>query len=323
MTDFATQSEAAPADPVDTAATAQPDPTPPAQDDYDPEDFYADDKPKVDANAAAPDADPDAPEDEEGDDDPKPIDAPLSWAKDAKEVFATLPPEAQKIISEREAARETALQTKFREAAGTRQQVETEARTALQTIMQNHHQQLAQYQQQFEVPQPDLRLLNSDDPSERALYFQQEAQYRAASAQREHITQQMRDAEAHAQAIADQQQAAELQAEHQFLEEKLGTEWSDPSARAKLLGDLGPIAAELGYPQELIANARGVDIIAMRQAAAWKSDSEKYRKLQQAKMIPVRAAKGVPPTSRPGAPAGSRQPQDIVSQMYPNDVRRN
>lgn len=321
MNDFATQPEAAAAEPADVVT--QPDPTPPAQEEYNPEDFYAEDKPKVDANAADPDAEPQGGEGEEGEDDPKPIDAPLSWAKDAKEVFATLPPEAQKIISEREVAREAALQTKFREAASTRQQVETEARTALQTIMQNHYQQLAQYQQQFEAPQPDLRLLNSDDPNERALYFQQEAQYRAASAQREHITQQMREAEAHAQAIADQQQAAELQAEHQFLEEKLGTEWSDPSARAKLLGDLGPIAAELGYPQELIANARGVDILAMRQAATWKADAFKYRELMKRKMEPVRAAKSIPPASRPGSPAGQRQPQDVVSQMYPNDVRRN
>lgn len=320
MTDFPAQPDAAPADPVDATATAQPDPTPAAQDDYNPEDFYAEDKPKVDANAADPDADPDIPAD---DGDAQPIEAPLSWAKDAKEVFGTLPPEAQQIIADREKAREASLQTKYREAAGTRQQVETEARTALQTIMQNHHQQLAQYQQQFEAPQPDLRLLNSDDPNERALYFQQEAQYRAASAQRDHITQQMREAEAHAQAIADQQQAVELQAEHQFLEEKLGTEWSDPSARAKLLGDLGPIAAELGYPQELIANARGVDILAMRQVATLKVKADKYDALQKAKMVPVRAARGVPPTSRPGSSGGARAPQDVVSQMYPNDVRRN
>lgn len=313
MTDIATQLDAV--EPDDT--TVAPDPAP-ANDEYNAEDFYADDKPKVDDDAPAdvdPDVDPDA--------DPEPIEAPLSWAKDAKDVFGTLPREAQEVIAEREKAREASLQTKFREAASTRQQVETEARTALQTIMQNHHQQLAQYQQQFEVPQPDLRLLNSDDPNERALYFNQEAQYRAASAQREHITQQMREAEAHAQAIADQQQAAELQAEHQFLEEKLGTEWSDPSARAKLLGELGPIAAELGYPQELISNARGVDIIAMRGVATLKAKADKWDALQKAKMAPVRAAKGIPPASRPGASGGQRAPVDTVAMMYPNDVRRN
>lgn len=313
MTDFAGQA----AEPTGEAAEAGAVAPDQQQDQHNPEDFYADDRPVEEGQEE------DGMEQVTDDGDPQPIDPPLSWAKDAKEVFGKLPQEAQQIIADREKAREASLQTKYREAAGTRHQVETEARTALQTIMQNHLTQLAQYQRQFEAPQPDLRLLNSDDPNERALYFQQEAQYRAASAQREQITQQMREAEAHAEAIASQQQAAELQAEHQFLEEKLGTEWSDPSARAKLLGDLGPIAAELGYPQELIANARGVDILAMKQAAAWKADAAKYRDLMKRKMIPVRAAKDIPPASRPGASGGARAPQDIVAQMYPNDVRRN
>lgn len=300
----------------------------PADEPYDPADFYADDKPKGEAPAADadagvdPDADPDAPA---ADADTAPIDAPLSWAKDAKEVFATLPREAQEIIATRERDRETSLQAKFREAAGTRQAVETEARTALATIMQNHQQALGQYAQMFQVPQPDLNLLNSEDPAERTLYFQQEAQYRHATAQREQLTQQMQEARQHAEAIQLHQQQAELQAEHQVLEEKLGTEWSDPSARAKLLGDLTPIAAELGYPQELIAQARACDIIAMRGVAALKAKADKWDAYNKAKMVPVRNGKTnqIPPTSRPNAPNGSRAPVSVEAQMYPDDVRRN
>lgn len=302
--------------------------TPPVQqatvdEPYDPADFYADDKPGEQQEAAA---EGETPEGDEGQGEAEPIDAPLSWAKDAKEVWADVPREIQEIVATREKERETSLQAKYREAAGTRQAVETEARTALATIMQNHQHALGQYEQMFQVPQPDLNLLNSEDPAERTLYFQQEAQYRHATAQREQLTQQMQEARQHAEAIQLHQQQAELQAEHQVLEEKLGTEWSDPSARAKLLGDLTPIAAELGYPQELIAQARACDIIAMRGVAALKAKADKWDAYNKAKMVDVRSARGgqsIPPTSRPNAPNGSRAPVSVEAQMYPDDVRRN
>jgi len=301
---------AAPADAADAA------------DEYNAEDFYADDQPQDDGNPAA-DADPDAlaaadPADE-------PIEAPLSWAKDAKEQFAKLPREAQEIIATRERDREVALQAKFREAASTRQQVETEARSALQTIMTNHQQALEVALGNVDIQQPDLRLLNSPDPAHRDLYFQQEAQYRAAVAQRETITQQLQEARQHSETIQLQQQQVELQAEHALLEEKLGTDWSDPSSRAKLLGDLTPIAAELGYPQELIGQARALDILAMKTASDWKAKAEKWDAYNKAKMVPVRQARGnpIPPTARPVAPNGNRQPVSIEAQLYPDDVRRN
>lgn len=288
-------------------------------DEVDPEDFYNDGEKDGQQTEAQPDGE------GEGEGEAlEPIDAPLSWAKDAKEQFSKLPREAQEIIATRERDREVALQAKFREAANTRQQVETEARQALQTIMQNHEQSLQQYAAQIIPVQPDLRLLNSDDPSHRSLYFQQEAEYRAATAQREQLTQQMQEARQHAEAIQLHQQQAELQAEHQVLEERLGTEWSDPSARAKLLGDLTPIAAELGYPQDLIAQARACDILAMNKARDWKAKAEKYDALNKAKMVPVRAAKGaIPPTARTAAPQGNRPPVSVEAQLYPNDVRRN
>lgn len=294
-------------------------------DNVDPADFYADDAAPDDPDAepAGPDAEPDALDDP--DPDAEPIPAPLSWAKDAKDEFAKLPRATQEIIATRERDREVFLQAKSREAAQTRQAVETEARTALQTIMTNHQQALATYAAQIEVQQPDLRLLNSQDPAHRDLYFQQEAAYRAASAQREQLTQQMQEAQQHAEAIAHHQQQAELQAEHQLLEEKLGTDWSDPSSRAKLLETLTPIAAELGYPQELISQARACDILAMKNVAALKAKADKWDAYNKTKMVPVRAARGapIPPTARPIAPNGSRAPVSIEAQMYPDDVRRN
>lgn len=331
MTDLAT--DIAPAA-DDTVVDAVVDNGAPAPKTYDPnepvdvEDFYRDDKPKAGEDLQDPDRS-DGAEDgsvaeDEGADQPEPIDAPLSWAKDAKEKWADIPRETQEIIATREKERETFLQSKSREAAQTRQAVETEARTALMTIMQNHEQQLQPLIQQFTPKQPDLALLNSEDPAERNLYFQQEAAYRYNVAQQDALQQQLAETRQHAEVIAQHQRNAELEAEHAMLNDTLGTEWSDPSTRAKLLSDLRPIAAELGYPAELIANARGVDIIAMKHVATLKAKADKYDALQKAKMVPVRAAKGaIPPTARTGSPTGQQAAVDTAAQLYPNDVRRN
>jgi len=286
----------------------------------DPAAFYADDKPaQADEDGAEM-----AQEGEgDGDEQVEPVAPPTSWPKDQAEKFATLPRETQEFITKRENERDVFLNQKAMEAARTREAVETEALQALSTVMQNHRQQLQAFEQ-FVVPeQPDLRLLNSADPAHRDLYFQQEAAYRASVAQRERLTQQLEQVRQHEAAIAQQQAQAELQAEHQLLTEKLGQEWSEPSSRAKLLSELGPIAAELGYPQELIAQARAADIIAMRQVREWKAKAEKLDGLNKAKMVPVRAAKAIPPTARPGAPVSQRGPVSIEAQLYPNDVPRN
>jgi hypothetical protein len=328
MSDLATDLPPA-ADVADAGAVA--DNAPPAPKTYDPnepvdvEDFYRDDKPKEAPKADdAPNEGEEQQEGEEGEEPPEPIAAPLSWAKDYKDKFEALPREMQEVIAGRENERDIFVRRKSQEFEDNRKAFEGQARSALQTVMENHRVQLQQYAQQIEAPQPDLRLLNSDDPSERSLYFQQEAAYRQFVAQREELTQHAQQAEHYAQVIAEQQRAADLETEHAMLNESLGTEWSDPSSRANLLETLQPIAAELGYPAELIANARGVDIIAMKHVATLKAKADKYDALQKAKMVPVRAAKGaIPPTARTGSPSGRQAEQDTAAQLYPDDVRRN
>lgn len=251
----------------------------------------------------------------------EPIEAPTSWAKDAKDVFGKLPREAQEIIAKREADRERFVQQKSREAAGTRQAVESEARQALSTIMRNQQQALEQFMPQ--LPQmPDPRLLAS--PEHRDIYFQQKAEYDYAVAQREQVSQQLEQVRHHAHAISQQQLQAEIQAEHAVLEEALGDVWSDPSSRAKLLSDLEPIAAELGYPKEVMAEARAADIIALRRIGDLKVKADKYDQLMKKRMEPVRAAKQpLPPAARPGAQAGQSKPRGTLATLYPDDVPRN
>lgn len=257
----------------------------------------------------------------------EPIEAPSSWSKDAKEVFAKLASLGEdgrnlaETINKREADRERFLQQKSREAAGTRQAVESEVRQALTTIMQNQQQALEQFMPQ--LPQmPDPRLLAS--PEHRDIYFQQKAEYDYAVAQREQVSQQLEQVRHHAHAISQQQLQAEIQAEHAVLEEALGDVWSDPSSRAKLLSDLEPIAAELGYPKEVMAEARAADIIALRRIGDLKAKADKYDQLMKKRMEPVRAAKQpLPPAARPGAQAGQSKPRGTLATLYPDDVPRN
>lgn len=285
----------------------------------------ANDEPQPDAGTEADTATEDAGDDadtvETEEAQPEPIEAPTSWAKDAKEVFGNLPREAQEIIAKREADREKFVQAKSREAANTRNAVEGEARQALSTIMQNHQQALEQFLPAL-PEMPDPRLLAS--PEHRELYYQQEAAYKYAVAQRNSVSQQIEQAREHAQAISQHQLQAEIQAEHAVLEDAFGDEWSDPSSRAKLLGDLEPIAAELGYPKEVMAEARAADIIALRRIGDLKAKADKYDQLMKRRMEPVRAAKQpLPPAARSGAQADTAKPRGTLAMLYPNDVPRN
>jgi len=304
-----------------TAAPADPNPAqqPQAENDISATDFYADDKP---AEEAAPGAEGQAEEGADAQEDLTPIEAPGSWSKDYKEQFAALPRDMQEIISKRETERETFLQTKSREAAQTRQTVESEARQVLLQISRNHAQQLQQYASQFEVQQPDLRLLNSGDPSHRDLYFQQEAAYRHATAQRTQAQQEAAQAAQQAEQLEQHEQQLAIQQEITLLTEKV-PEWSDPSERAKLLDTLQPIAAELGYSAEAMSQARAADIIALKTASEWKAKAAKLDQLMKQKMVPVRAAKQTPPAARPGSPSGQQPPSDPIRALYPNDMPRN
>jgi len=93
--------------------------------------------------------DPDNPDDPDGEAPPEPIPAPISWDKDAKELFAQLSPDLQAKVVEREAQRDRAIQTATTEAANAKRNATAEA-----------HQQLAQFQRHYasELEQIAVRL---------------------------------------------------------------------------------------------------------------------------------------------------------------------
>lgn len=239
---------------------------------------------------------------EEEADDLPPIDAPVSWDAEAKEVFKTLPREAQEIVQKREADRERFVQQKSQEAKNARQEVEQAAYQQLADYEKQVSQHLQQYAQQIELPKPDASLLATDPHT----YAYQMRQYEDAQAQRhqaqlqaQHFAQQAEQREAYAEQVR-------LQQDHQIIVENF-PEYADPTTHEKHRNELSAIARELGYPPELIGQARAADIIAMRKVAEYKADAEKYRALQKSKMEKVRSAKGLPKVATPGVSQGSDQ----------------
>jgi hypothetical protein len=286
--------------------------------------LYPDDAPKP-TEEASPAADTEQAGEAGAEGEPEPVDldpiaAPTSWDKEAKERFASLPRETQEYVAKRETERENFLKEKSRETQNAKRDADSQARSAVAQIYRAQQEQLQHYVQMFEVPQPDLSLLNSNDENNRALYFQQEAQYRYAAAQRSQAQQQAESARQQAEAIEAHERNELAARELAQLQEQV-TEWSDPSERANLLARLETIGAELGYSPELMQQAGAQDIIALKRASEWKAKASKYDQLMQKRMVDVRAAKTAPPPSaRPGVPAGQQTVAKSAAQMlYPND----
>jgi uncharacterized protein YbbK (DUF523 family) len=228
-------------------------------------------------------------------DDLPPIEAPVSWDAEAKEVFANLPREAQEIVTKREAERERFVQQKSQDAARARQETERVALQQLAQIEQTYAQQFQQVAQQITPQRPDPAMLQYDPQG----FYAQQANYENALAQQQQLQHQ---AQAYAHQAAErehliaQQEAAQ---EQQIVAEHF-PEYLDPTTGPALRQELSTVARELGYPSELIEQARATDIIAMKKVADLKRDADKYRALMAKKMEKVRAAKGLPKVAKPG-----------------------
>jgi hypothetical protein len=239
---------------------------------------------------------------EEEADDLPPIDAPVSWDAEAKEVFANLPREAQEIVAKRETERERFVQQKSQEAAQAKQTALQQATSELAQIERGYAQHFQSLAEQLQPQRPNPQLLQYDPQA----FYAQQADYEAKVAQQHQLQQQAQD-------YAQQAQQREAQIEHQQRTEQQRLiveqfpEYIDPTTGPKLQQELAGVARELGYSPELISQARAEDILAMRTAAKWKADSLKLAQLNAKKMEKVRAAKGLPKVAKPGVSQGSDQ----------------
>jgi len=234
--------------------------------------------------------------DEDDGEAPEPIAAPVSWDKDAKEVFEQLPRELQATVAEREAQRDKAIQSATTEAANAKRNAVAEANALFaeqQRQYASHLEQLAA-RQAPQAPDPNLAFT---DPS---AYVQQQALYQHQNAQHQEMVQQAMQVRQEADQRDTITRQHEIQQDHMILSEKLGDDWTDTSKRKALLTSLEEVGALLGYAPEIQGQANATDILALRQASEWKAKAEKYDKLQGTRMEAVRANIGKPRVNKPG-----------------------
>lgn len=239
---------------------------------------------------------------EEEADDLPPIDAPVSWDAEAKAKFAELPRELQETVTKREAERERFVQQKSQEAARARSEVETVAMQQLAAYERQVAEQLQYFAAQSEVAKPDPALLAADPVAyayQQRKYDDAQAQRQAAQQQAQQFAQQAQQREAYAEQVR-------LQQEHQTIVEHF-PEYADPTTGPELQRKLSAVAKRIGYPDELISQARATDIIAMKKVADAFDKADRYDALQSKKMEKVRAAKGLPRVAKPGVSQGTDQ----------------
>lgn len=233
---------------------------------------------------------------------PEPIAAPVSWDKDAKELFEQLPPDLQQKVADREAQREKAIQTATTEAANAKRNAAVEANSLFAEQQRQYASKLEQIASQI-APQPPRR---TDYATADEFLFAQDA-YQIRAAQHQQMMQQAEAVRQEAQQRDAFNRQHEIEQNAKVLADHFGETWSDTSKRQALLTGLEQVGADLGYPKELMGQASATDILALAKASEWKAKAAKYDDLQNTKMEAVRAAKGKPRVNKPGVSAGSAE----------------
>ena len=241
---------------------------------------------------------------EETDEAREPIDPPISWDKDAKELFAQLPRELQETVATREAQRDKAIQAATTEAANAKRTASVEANQALAETQRQYASHLEQIASHY-APQPPDPALAAQDPGR---YIALKAQFDHDIAQHNAVVQQAMTASREAEQREALVRQEEIAFNSQVLAGHFGEEWTNPSSRQALLTDLESVGAELGYPMELMSQASATDILALAKVRDLKVKADKYDALQKNKMAAVRAAKDAPRVAKPGtAPTRGEQ----------------
>ena len=212
------------------------------------------------------------------------IDAPVSWADEQKEVFATLPPEAQEIIVARESERDKGFQAKATEVAEQRKQFDA-AMTQLNHERQKYAQDIMN-EVNKDLVEPDIDLLVVDPARyrEEKIAFDQMIQLRnQAKQQADHYAAENQKTDhAQRQNFYAQRNQELVQALPAFIE--------DAQYRDGVL----EYAKSNGYNDSELEMARTADIVILDKAL-------KYDALMANKTTVKDKLKTVPKVVKPGA----------------------
>lgn len=283
---------------MDDAAAAFDDIYDEAEEGDDEPELTADDEPEADEAEGEEEAD----DSEEETDEPQApaIAPPASLNAEEKAAWAQLPPEAQQTLAAIETRRTAEVQSGLEKARNAQRESESAAASRIADAERQHAEQLMAVASAYAPQKPDLRLSETNP----AAWIAQNARYEAANAQHQQLVQQVQAL--HQGAVKEQERIDAENMQRMWAEVK--SEIPDPTTQEfrDLAPSLTPVALELGYPAELLGEATPVDIRAIKRAAAWKADADKYKALMARQMTTVRAAKK---SAKPGAaqPVGSGQ----------------
>lgn len=246
---------------------------------------------------------------------PAAIDAPVSWSAEEKAVFATLPPDAQKVIASRESERDRVVTQRTQEAA--------EQRKAAEASLQAVNTERAQYTQNLQVlaalvapelaqyQQIDMARLAAENPAQ---YVQLDAQKKALEARIGAIQQQFAAVQQR-QAAEQQQNIGQLLArERQAAVEKM-PEFGDPVKAPKLVKDISDTALSYGFTPDEVGRLVDHRLLLMARDAMLYRQGQTARATAQAKV----ATPAPPRVQQPGTPA---QPGDARTRQIREVIGR-
>lgn len=231
---------------------------------------------------------PEAPQEAEQPPEEPAIEAPKSWSAEDREAWATLTPEAQKIVAAREADRDRtvskALSDKDRATKQANEQAAQAAahfRAKAEEVMPEALRRLA------DLEAVDLAALNQRDPATaQQILFERENQRKAIG---------------QLQADIQSAQQTEYQAHVSKLLEDLPTivpDLMDPEKGPERANEISKFLGGLGIPTEQIQWATAAELSVAYDAMRWRQSQDKARQT-------VAATRPSTPPTRPVRPGGS------------------
>ncbi len=235
--------------------------------------------------------------DDEAADEAQPL--PPSWGAEDKELWETLPPEAQARIAEREGERDRGLNLKLQESANVRKAAELAAKET-QTKREEYLRALDTVESIYKVPKPDPRAFGYGTPQyNAAAYATAHAEYETNAQalaqlmeQRETIRKEAADEEA--KAFSEYKQAHEAEFAPKLLADV--PDLKDAAKAETVLRELVTYAIAQGIPEGAFAEDAQDEITSGQLHILWKA--QQYDKLRVAKAEPK--PKPASPAVRPG-----------------------
>lgn len=207
---------------------------------------------------------------------------PASLNAEEKAVWAQLPPEAQQTLAAIETRRTAEVQSGLEKARNAQREATSAAAGRVAEAQRMFAEQQAAIAQHYAPKAP----VESQYPNWESFARAQTA-YREQSAQHDQLMQ--RFTSLHGEATKEQERIEAEALTNMWADVKTDLpEAADKAQWDALMDKIAPVALELGYPQELLAEATPNDIRALKRAAAYKEKADKWDALQGQRMSKVR-----------------------------------